>query len=100
MSGFRVEARYHVPRNQCYEGSRGGTRANVHLHVIGQLDSGRLHRKSGDGLSLCGRYPWYHREPEIFERSADLRCPRCLDVAHRHGITWPESTDPTRGPDA
>lgn len=83
----RTEPRYHVPRNQCFAGSRGGTKGNVHLHVLEPLHSGRLHREVGEGRSLCGRRPWWHREPEPWERQD--HCPRCEDIAARHDIAWP-----------
>ncbi len=95
-----VEARYHVPKNQCYPGSRGGTKANVHLHVTPLL-SGRLRRDAGDGRSLCGRRPWWPREPETFtdakdEWAAEYRCPVCVELAERHGIEWPSKPKGTK----
>jgi hypothetical protein len=88
---IRAEARHHVSKNQCYPGSRGGQRGNTHLHVLEPLHSGRLHREVGDGKSLCGRYPWWHREPEHDEVNADHRCPKCVALAEKHGVEWPDS---------
>lgn len=84
------EVRYHVPRSQCFSGSRGGQRGNLHLHVTEPLHSGRLHRDTG---ALCGRKAWWDREPEPFElsdgRYAQDRCPRCVEMGERYGVEWP-----------
>ena len=85
-------ARYHVPRGQCFAGSRGGTKANVHLYPAKSLHSGRLHREPHQ--PLCGRTAWWPREPERINGGRDewdpiYRCPRCVDLAERHGIDWP-----------
>lgn len=94
---IRAAARYHVPRNQCFEGSKGGTKGNVHLHVLEPMHVGRLHREVGDGKSLCGRSPWYHREPEPDQRGTDHRCSRCLSIAERYNVEWPHYTGGDEG---
>ncbi len=95
-----VRAKYHVPKNQCYPGSRGGVTGNVHLHVT-PLVSGRLRREASDWRSLCGRRPWWPREPERIiggrdEWAEEERCPRCVDLAERHGIAWPDPPEAIR----
>jgi hypothetical protein len=66
-------ARYHVPRSQVWEGSRGRQTGRIHLHV--------------DGRVLCGaRLPWYGREP----MEGEERCSRCVARAEKRGIEWPQ----------
>ena len=89
-----VTVRYHVPRNQCFAGSRGSQRGKLHLHLSEPLRSGRLHRESGQ--VLCGRSAWWDRDPEPDEVDWD-RCPRCEDLAKRHGITWPDHPAKEKG---
>ncbi len=79
---WAVEPRYHVPRSQVWAGSRGKQTGNVHLHVLGEFQSGRIHRSKGQ--ALCGRAGWYERSPEgDYETSADALCPRCVEIASR-----------------
>jgi hypothetical protein len=68
----RIEALYHVPRSQVWQGSRGRQTGHVHLHV--------------DGRALCGRNAWYERPPY----PSETRCPRCERKAERESIAWPE----------
>jgi hypothetical protein len=72
--------RYHVPRSQVWEGSRGRQRGLVHLHVADwEFHSGRIHRRKGE--ALCSRKnPWWAREPYPDETEM---CPRCEEIASR-----------------
>lgn len=72
--------RYHVPRSQVWEGSRGRQRGHVHMHVTEQLDVGRLHRRAGQ--ALCGRRGWYERPPT--ENEDEDLCPRCVELSDRY----------------
>jgi hypothetical protein len=78
-----------VPRNQCYAGSRGGQRGNVHLKVMsGEVHFGRKVRTPGD--TLCLRRAWYDRPLEYEDERSDERlCPRCVHVAARVGLPVP-----------
>lgn len=92
-------ARYHVPRNQCFAGSRGGTRANVHLYPTEPLRSGRLIREPDQ--SLCGAVAWWPRDPERIvggsdEWAPEYRCPKCVEMAERHGVDWPDAPEPLK----
>lgn len=80
-----LERRYHVPRSQVWEGSRGAQRGNVHLYVMLQpFDHGRIHRQVGQ--TLCGKTAWWDRAPESEdELSDDALCPRCRELASRAG---------------
>lgn len=70
---------YHVPRSQCFPGSRGGQRGLVHLHVKrGEaFEAGRLRRV--EGQSLCGRRGWYERPNE----AGEVGCERCAEIGSR-----------------
>lgn len=94
--GYRIDARYHVPPSQVWEGSRGRQRGNVHLHVVnGPAEfvsrRGRATTISrGGGVTLCGKLGgWYERPPE----PGDKPCRRCAEMAIRYGIEWPEAPD-------
>ncbi len=76
---MNFEPRYHVPRSQVWEGSRGRQSGNVHLHALEPVTLGRIHREPG--RSLCGRDGWYEREPYPTE-THDI-CPRCAEIAAR-----------------
>jgi hypothetical protein len=84
---------YHIPRSQVWEGSRGGQKGNVHLHVAGHerisLASQRPPRtmiQRDAGATLCGKLRgWMERDPKPGEQ----RCPRCDALANRYGLTWP-----------
>lgn len=79
-----LERRYHVPRSQVWEGSRGRQAGHVHLHVTEPYEHGRLQRRTGE--ALCTRKPaWYERAPVDGEQ----HCPRCLAIAGRHGLEVP-----------
>lgn len=78
-----TEARYHVPRSQVWEGSRGRQQGCVHLHVNEPMQQGRLQR--GGGQALCGKAGWYERPANPDERA----CPRCLELAARYGVRVP-----------
>jgi hypothetical protein len=89
--------RYHVPRSQVWEGSRGGQTGNVHLHLpieprhpspMTAVTGRRTTIKRNSGAALCGRSAWYDRPPFASERPD--RCPRCSALAARYGIEWPE----------
>lgn len=92
----RWSARYHVPRSQVHEGSRGAAGGNVHLHVPLEPTYGRvlvaIHGRATEisrkpGRALCGKgVPWYDRPP----MEGETRCPRCVDFAERYGIEWPK----------
>lgn len=71
------EARYHVPRSQVWEGSRGRQSGNVHLHLTAPLDYGRIHRNAGE--TLCRkRRGWYERPAE-----GEHLCGRCEELRDR-----------------
>lgn len=93
-----VEVRYHVPRSQVWEGSRGGQRGKIHLHILGPpriltADASGEGRYSaitrGHGGALCRRVGWYESAPEAGEE--DSRCPRCIDLAERYRVQWPSA---------
>jgi hypothetical protein len=97
MSAPAFEIRYHVPKNQCYEGSRGGQRGGVHLHVALHRDgpltldsrTGRLGRITRvGGQSLCGKRGRYERPVED-ESDLRARCAECVRRAERYGVEWP-----------
>jgi hypothetical protein len=88
MSEIPVEARYHVPRSQVWQGSRGRQAGATHLHVLEPVVLGRIRRQAG--RALCGKDGWYERPPEFASELADSgRCARCVEIAARHGIAWP-----------
>lgn len=78
------DLRYHVPRSQVWEGSRGKQRGNVHLHVkAGEaFEAGRVRRTRYQ--ALCGRRAWYDRalEGDEGQRQDDF-CPRCIEIGTR-----------------
>jgi hypothetical protein len=78
------DLRYHVPRSQVWEGSRGRQHGNVHLHVKpGEaFEAGRIRRTQHQ--ALCGRLAWYDRalEGAEGEREEDF-CPRCVEIGTR-----------------
>jgi hypothetical protein len=90
--------RYHVPRNQVFEGSRGRQSGAVHLHLP-IVPGGRrtflalaerkstIERKPGE--ALCKRDAWYDRDPIGTELEPSARCVRCVAIATRFGIEWP-----------
>jgi hypothetical protein len=84
-----VELRYHVPRSQVWEGSRGRQRGAVHLHVGADVQlTARLYRAAG--TALCGRRGWYERPADAGElERVELRCSSCSATAERFGIGWP-----------
>lgn len=82
----RVEERYHVPGSQVWEGSRGGQRGTVHLHVLEPFESGRFKRAPGECLCPKKRGT-YERPPDGID--FQYRCTRCADLAERHGLRWP-----------
>lgn len=91
MSGHELELRYHVPRSQVWEGSCGRQQGKVHLHVLDAREFTASNGRKivrGSGAALCGKVGWYET-PEIL--SHHDRCPRCVDLAERYGVTWPES---------
>jgi hypothetical protein len=89
---YSLAARYHVPRSQVWEGSRGRQRGKVHLHVLNgpATFTSRFGRagtlKRGGGVTLCGKVGWYERPAE----PGEVRCPRCCELAIRYAIEWPE----------
>jgi hypothetical protein len=90
---YSLVERHHVPRSQVWEGSRGRQSGNVHLHVRNgpakfTAANGRTLTRGG-GVSLCGRNGWYEREP----CDGEQRCPRCVELAARYGVPWPEPPD-------
>lgn len=78
-----AEKRYHVPRSQVWEGSRGRQVGKVHLHVTEPLFSPPLVRSAGK--SLCGRVGWYERplDGDRYEM-----CPTCVKRAERYGVIF------------
>lgn len=74
-----TDARYHVPRSQVWEGSRGRQSGLVHLHVTAPFDFGRIHRSTGQ--ALCGRTGWYERPAE-----GEPLCPRCDEIRARASL--------------
>lgn len=79
-----VEIRYHVPRSQVWEGSGGHQQGHNHLHVLEHFERGRLVR--GAGRALCGKNGWY----ETTDPHDAKPCPRCVAMAKRHGVEWPQ----------
>lgn len=75
-----LEPRYHVPRSQVWQGSRGRQAGNTHLHTLEPLELGRIRRRAGQ--ALCGRAGWYERPPEGEHEHASV-CPRCAELARR-----------------
>ena len=78
------DLRYHVPRSQVWEGSRGKQRGNVHLYVKeGEaFVAGRIHRV--EHQTLCGRRAWYARPLQGNEgQREDEFCPRCVEIGTR-----------------
>jgi hypothetical protein len=85
-----LERRYHVPRSQVWQGSRGRQEGRVHLHLPPDAGPwgvpiplvGRIARTPGS--SLCGRCGWYERAPEFaYERTDEALCARCVAIAAR-----------------
>ena len=78
------DLRYHVPRSQVWEGSRGTQRGNVHLYVKGgeAFQAGRIRRVQHQ--TLCGKTAWYDRalEGDEGQRREDF-CPRCIEIGTR-----------------
>lgn len=77
--------RYHVPRSQVWEGSRGFQRGNVHLHVKqGEaFQAGRIRRVQHQ--ALCGKVAWYDRVAEDAEAATEAQfCARCVEIGTRH----------------
>lgn len=80
-----LERRYHVPRNQVWEGSRGRQTGRVHFHVTETVNLDRGLRRSA-GEALCSRkHGWYERPPVDGEQD----CPECVARAARHGLELP-----------
>jgi hypothetical protein len=76
-----LEARYHVPRSQVWEGSQGRQRGHVHLHVQSQLVLGGKFAVRQAGRALCLASGWYERPAE-----GEELCPRCKTIADRFGL--------------
>lgn len=82
-----LERRYHVPRSQVWEGSRGRQRGGVHLHVSRDVEmkqregSRKLSRSAG--AALCGKRGWYERPAEDGDT---LECARCADLNRRYAL--------------
>lgn len=86
------EPRYHVPRSQVWEGSRGASVGHVHVAHTAR-SAVRLVAVTGragaivrqPGVPLCGKPPgWYERPPA----GDETRCPKCVSFARRYGIAW------------
>ena len=73
------DLRYHVPRSQVWEGSRGGQTGKVHLYVkAGEaFQAGRIRRVERE--TLCGRVAWSSRPAE----DGETLCPRCIEIGTR-----------------
>lgn len=80
-----AELRYHVPRSQVWEGSRGRQKGHYHIHVTERLLSPPLVRVPG--ASLCGKRGWYERPPQNGDDYET--CPTCLKRAERYGVEIP-----------
>ena len=78
LSDAPFDRRYHVPRSQVWEGSRGRQAGKVHVHALEAVSIGRIHREPGQ--ALCGRSGWYERLPYPDEPS----CPRCEEILVRY----------------
>lgn len=92
--------RYHVPRSQVWEGSRGRQSGAVHLHAVDEITVTAKRGRCGTltraaGRSLCGKHGWYER-PVKHDSDLQLRCAECERRATRYGIDWPTPTAPTR----
>ena len=77
-----------VPRSQVWEGSRGRARSYLHLALRQDFAVGRLRRVSG--AFLCGRAPGWYEDADARSFTHAARCPRCVSLAERYGIEWPE----------
>lgn len=77
--------RYHVPRSQVWEGSRGRQTGRVHLHTNERLHLGGRFTVRQPGRALCLAAGWYEREPEEGEEL----CSRCREIADRFGLEVP-----------
>ena len=78
------DLRYHVPRSQVWEGSRGSQHGNVHLYVKeGEaFQAGRIRRVQRQ--TLCGKTAWYPRSLEGDEgKHQEDFCPRCIEIGTR-----------------
>lgn len=94
---MNLEKRYHVPRSQVWQGSRGRQAGHTHLHTREPLELGRIRRRAG--AALCGRDGWYERPPEGEHELADV-CPRCAEIADRARVVDdPTFAQPTRPAD-
>ena len=78
ISNAPFDRRYHVPRSQVWEGSRGRQEGKVHVHVLEDVRIGRIYRKRGQ--ALCGRPAWYERYPI----PGEIPCPRCEEILARY----------------
>jgi hypothetical protein len=87
------KVRYHVPRSQVWQGSRGGQSGAIHLHATDDITvtakrgrCGSLARRAG--AALCGKRGWWERAVE-HESDLRVRCSECARRAQRYGIEWP-----------
>ena len=92
---MQTRAIYHVPYSQVWEGSRGRQEGRVHLHVPVGFVSGRLKRPQG-GAICPAKGTWYGREDQLMGDCPNLPCMRCVDLAKRYNLEWPESYDPDK----
>lgn len=109
-------ARYHVPRSQVWEGSRGRAHGSVHLHLpLGPTPTpgeprpkveltATTGRKTtilrSPASPLCGKGRGWYERPALDHELTHERCPRCVALADRYGVEWPTAAvadvgDPT-----
>jgi len=65
-------------------------RNNDHAVLDQDLTSGRLRRKAGDALCKPRRAFWGLER----QRGRVVDCPRCVELAERHGVTLLDSKEP------
>ena len=80
------EKRYHVPRSQVWERSRGNQSGNVHLHARHRIIGGKVKRDKGQ--AICSKkHGWYEREPQ----ASEVLCPECVRIVQRRWRVFDEA---------
>ncbi len=72
------QKRYHVPKSQVWEGSRGNQEGSVHLHARHQIIGGKVKRAKGEAICSKKR-GWYEREP----MPGETPCRDCERIVQR-----------------
>lgn len=85
-----------VHTNSTWERGRAGSEGRCHLKLGYPLWSGRLLRAAGD--SLCGGWAHYEVPAEAKDWELRLQCPKCVELANRHGLKWPDPWPPNGPP--